>query len=160
VCRGKYSNSLSQQDVEDILHAKYADNRIVNEDYKLNGATEWFRPGGSLTSLLPPWTGVFLPYVTLHSLVQDLLENKTLDLTTPPQNGSYQNKFGYYFVGLEVLVMLGYVQRTKSVILPGNKEDVLLIGSKLSVSERAVDDIKNNYIIYLSTTLGSSNKRK
>jgi hypothetical protein len=50
--------------------------------------------------------------------------------------------------------MLGYVQRTKSVILPGNKEDVLLIGSKLSVSERAVD-IKNNYIIYLST-LGSS----
>jgi hypothetical protein len=51
--------------------------------------------------------------------------------------------------------MLGYVQRTKSVILP-NKEDVLLIGSKLSVSERAVDDIKNNYIIYLSTTLGSS----
>jgi hypothetical protein len=43
----------------------------------------------------------------------------------------------------------------KSVILP-NKEDVLLIGSKLSVSERAVDDIKNNYIIYLSTTLGSS----
>jgi hypothetical protein len=51
--------------------------------------------------------------------------------------------------------MLGYVQRTKSVILPGNKEDVLLIGSK-SVSERAVDDIKNNYIIYLSTTLGSS----
>jgi hypothetical protein len=33
---------------------------------------------------------------------------------------------------------------------------VLLIGSKLSVSERAVDDIKNNYIIYLSTTLGSS----
>jgi hypothetical protein len=30
------------------------------------------------------------------------------------------------------------------------------IGSKLSVSERAVDDIKNNYIIYLSTTLGSS----
>jgi hypothetical protein len=51
--------------------------------------------------------------------------------------------------------MLGYVQRTKSVILPGNKEDVLLIGSKLSVSERAVD-IKNNYIIYLSTTLGSS----
>jgi hypothetical protein len=77
-----------------------------------------------------------LPYVTLHSLVQDLLENKTLDLTTPPQNGISQNKFGYYFVGLEVLVMLGYVQRTKSVILPGNKEDVLLIGSKLSVSER------------------------
>jgi hypothetical protein len=40
------------------------------------------------------------------------------------------------------------------LILPGNK-DVLLIGSKLSVSERAVDDIKNNYIIYLSS-LGSN----
>jgi hypothetical protein len=50
------SIALVNKDVEDILHAKYADNRIVNEDYKLNGATEWFRPGGSLTSLLPPWT--------------------------------------------------------------------------------------------------------
>jgi hypothetical protein len=48
------SIALVNKDVEDILHAKYADNRIVNEDYKLNGATEWFRPGG-LTSL-PPWT--------------------------------------------------------------------------------------------------------
>jgi hypothetical protein len=36
--------ALVNKDVEDILHAKYADNRIVNEDYKLN-ATEWFRPG-------------------------------------------------------------------------------------------------------------------
>jgi hypothetical protein len=65
--------------------------------------------------------------------------------------GAITEQVWYYFVGLEVLVMLGYVQRTKSVILPGNK--VLLIGSKLSVSERCFDDIKNNYIIYLSTTL-------
>jgi hypothetical protein len=35
------------------------------------------------------WTkGVFLPYVTLHSLVQDLLENKTLDLTTHHRMGA------------------------------------------------------------------------
>jgi hypothetical protein len=27
--------ALVNKDVEDILHAKYADNRIVNEDYKL-----------------------------------------------------------------------------------------------------------------------------
>jgi hypothetical protein len=150
--------ALVNKDVEDILHAKYADNRIVNEDYKLNGATEWFRPGGKFDEFIASVDkGVFLPYVTLHSLVQDLLENKNIRLNDPTTEWELsQNKFGYYFVGLEVLVMLGYVQRTKSVILPGNKEDVLLIGSKLSVSERAVDDIKNNYIIYLSTTLGSS----
>jgi hypothetical protein len=65
-------------------------------------------------------------------LVQDLLENKNIRLNDPTTEWELsQNKFGYYFVGLEVLVMLGYVQRTKSVILPGNKEDVLLIGSKL-----------------------------
>jgi hypothetical protein len=39
--------------------------------------------------------------------------------------GAITEQVWYYFVGLEVLVMLGYVQRTKSVILPG-KEDVLL----------------------------------
>jgi hypothetical protein len=130
------SIALVNKDVEDILHAKYADNRIVNEDYKLNGATEWFRPGKFDEFIASVDKGVF-PYVTLHSLVQDLLENKNIRLNDPTTEWELsQNKFGYYFVGLEVLVMLGYVQRTKSVILPGNKEDVLLIGSKLSVSER------------------------
>jgi hypothetical protein len=64
----------------------------------------------------------------------DLLENKNIRLNDPTTEWELsQNKFGYYFVGLEVLVMLGYVQRTKSVILPGNKEDVLLGSSKLSL---------------------------
>jgi hypothetical protein len=44
--------ALVNKDVEDILHAKYADNRIVNEDYKLNGATEWFRPGGKFDEFI------------------------------------------------------------------------------------------------------------
>jgi hypothetical protein len=33
--------------------------------------------------------GLFLPYVTLHSLVQDLLEKQNIRLNDPPQNGSY-----------------------------------------------------------------------
>jgi hypothetical protein len=86
-CVQKYS-TLVNKDVEDILHAKYADNRIVNEDYKLNGATG-FALEGSLTSLLPPWTRVFLPYVTCILWCKTFLKTKTLDLTTPPQNGSY-----------------------------------------------------------------------
>jgi hypothetical protein len=52
VCGAKYSIALVNKDVEDILHAKYADNRIVNEDYKLNGATEWFRPGGKFDEFI------------------------------------------------------------------------------------------------------------
>jgi hypothetical protein len=51
VLGAKYS-ILVNKDVEDILHAKYADNRIVNEDYKLNGATEWFRPGGKFDEFI------------------------------------------------------------------------------------------------------------
>jgi hypothetical protein len=39
---GAVPPQLSQQDVEDILHAKYADNRIVNED--LNGQLNGFCP--------------------------------------------------------------------------------------------------------------------
>jgi hypothetical protein len=42
VCGAKYSIALVNKDVEDILHAKYADNRIVNEDYKLNGQLNGF----------------------------------------------------------------------------------------------------------------------
>jgi hypothetical protein len=90
LCVGaKYSIALVNKDVEDILHAKYADNRIVNEDYKLNGATEWFRLEGSLTSLLPP--DKEYSFLTSPCILwcKTFLKNKTLDLTTPPQNGSY-----------------------------------------------------------------------
>jgi hypothetical protein len=88
---GASTSIVSQQDVEDILHAKYADNRIVNEDYKLNGATEWFRPGGKFDEFI---SGQVFPYVTLHSLVQDLLENKTLDLTTQHRMGYHKTSLG------------------------------------------------------------------
>jgi hypothetical protein len=40
--QAKYLIALVNKDVEDILHAKYADNRIVNEDYKLNGQLNGF----------------------------------------------------------------------------------------------------------------------
>jgi hypothetical protein len=87
-----------------------------------------------LTSLLPPWTSI--PSLRHPAFFGARPSYKNIRLNDPTTEWELsQNKFGYYFVGLEVLVMLGYV-RTKSVILPGNKEDVLLIGSKLSVSER------------------------
>jgi hypothetical protein len=81
-------------------------------------------------------------------LVQDLLEKQNIRLNDPTTEWAITEQVWVLFCSLEVLVMLGYVW-TKSVILPGNKEDVLI--GKLSVSDAV--DIKNNYIIYLSTTL-------
>jgi hypothetical protein len=78
-----------------IFCTRYADNRIVNEDYKLKGQLNGFALEVD-EFIASVDKGQFLPYVTLHSLVQDLLENKTLDLTTPPQA-----EWDY----LEVLVM-------------------------------------------------------
>lgn len=149
--------ALVNKDVEDILHAQYAENRIFNEDYKLNGATEWFRPGGKFDEFIATVDkGVFLPYITLHTLVIELLETKVIRLNDPSTEWELsQNKFGHYFVGLEILLMLGYVQKTKSTILPGNTKDVLLIGSRLSVSEEVMEDIKTNYNIFISTTIRS-----
>jgi hypothetical protein len=101
-CVLKYS-TLVNKDVEDILHAKYADNRIVNEDYKLNGATEWFRPGGKFDEFIASVDKGIPSLRHLHSLVQDLLENKNIRLNDPTTEWELsQNKFGYYFVGLEV----------------------------------------------------------
>jgi hypothetical protein len=80
---------------------------------------------GSLTSLLPPWTKEY-SFLTSPCILWCKTFLKNIRLNDPTTEWELsQNKFGYYFVGLEVLVMLGYVQRTKSVILPGNKEDVL-----------------------------------
>ena len=87
-------------------------------------------------------------------MVTDLLESKVIRLDEPTTEWELsQNKFGHYFIGLEILVMLGYVTRTKSHILPANKDNILLIGSRLSVSEAVMDDIKTNYTIILATGL-------
>jgi hypothetical protein len=70
VLGAKYSKALVNKDVEDILHAKYADNRIVNEDYKLNGQLNgfaldefialWTREYSFLTSPCILWCKTFL----------------------------------------------------------------------------------------------------
>lgn len=149
--------ALVNKDVEDILHSQYAENRIFNEEYKMNGATEWFRPGGKFDAFIATVDkGVFLPYITLHSMVLSLLESKVIKLDDPTTEWELsQNKFGHYFIGLEILIMLGYVVKTKTNISPADTKNIFLIGSRLSVSEAVMDDIQNNYSIFLSVSLKS-----
>lgn len=149
--------ALVNKDVEDILHSQFAENRITNEDYHLNGATEWFRPGGKIDAFISSVDkGVYLPYITLHTLVLELIELKVIQINDPTTEWELsQNKYGYYYIGLEILIMLGYVKKAKSAIFPDNAKDVLLIGSRLSVSEAVEDDIKTNYRILLSLDIKS-----
>lgn len=147
--------ALVNKDVEDILHARYAENRIFNEEYKMNGATEWFRPGGKFDEFIASVDkGKYLPYITIHTMAMELLEHNSLRLSDPNTEWELsQSKFGYYFVGLEILVMLGYVKRAGEILLSGDPDNILLIGRRMSVSEAVVEDIKKNYIVFLATTL-------
>jgi hypothetical protein len=53
--------ALVNKDVEDILHA-VCRIELSMRDYKLNGATEWFRPGGKFDEFIASVDkGVFLP---------------------------------------------------------------------------------------------------
>lgn len=150
--------ALVNKDIEDILHEKYAENRMFNAEYKMNGATEWFKPGGKFDAFISVIDkGKFLPYITLHTLVMNLIENNTIRLNDPSTEWELaQSKFGYYFLGLEILVMLGYVKRAGDVILSGDKDNILLIGRRISVSEKVLEDLENNYKAYISVKVKGS----
>jgi hypothetical protein len=71
--------ALVNKDIEGVLHKEYADNRIFNEEYKMNGATEWFKPGGKFDKFIETVDkGKFLPYITLHSMTKDLIEDNVI----------------------------------------------------------------------------------
>lgn len=146
--------ALVNKDVEDILHKKYAENRMFNEEYKMNGATEWFRPGGKFDEFIASVDkGQILPYITIHTMAMELIEHNALRVNDPNTEWELaQSKFGYYFVGLEILIMLGYVKRAGKILLAGDKTNILLIGRRLSVSEAVIEDIKKNYVAFISTS--------
>jgi len=150
--------ALVNKDIEDILHDRYAENRIFNEEYKINGATEWFKPGGKFDEFIAVIDkGQFLPYITIHTMVMYLIENNVMRLNDPSTEWELsQTKFGYYFLGLEILIMLGYIMRAGEIILAGDKTNILLIGRRVSVSEAILEEIKNNYTIFISVKVKGS----
>jgi hypothetical protein len=93
--RAKVTIALVNKDVEDILHAKYADNRIVNEDYKpkqLNGfALRKF------DEFIASVDKVFLLTSPCILWCKTFLKTKNIRLNDTTEWELSQNKFGYYF---------------------------------------------------------------
>ena len=149
--------ALVKKDVEDILHKEYAENRIFNEEYRMNGATEWFKPGGKFDKFIATVDkGIFLPYITIHTMTKTLIENNVIRLNDSNTEWELaQSTFGYYFIGLEILKMLGYVKKAGKIILSGDVDNILLIGRRISVSEEVIENIKKNYIVFISHTVKS-----
>lgn len=151
--------ALVKKNVEEELHKRYAENRIFNEDYAHNGGTEWFKSGGKFDEFIKAIDkGQVLPFITLHSMIIELLEDGAIKISDSNTEWELaQSKFGYYFIGLELLLMLGYVVRQgNNNILSKDTKNILLLGKKLSVSEFVVEDIKKRFIISVSTTLKAS----
>lgn len=151
--------ALVSKDIEGVLHTMYADNRIFNEEYKHNGGTEWFKTGGKFDEFISGIDkGQVLPFITLHTLVIELMEENIMKANdSNTQWELSQSKLGYYFIGLEILLMLGYITKTNGgTIISKDSKNILLIGRKISVSEEILNEIKSKYTFFVSTSLKSS----
>ena len=144
--------ALVRKDVEDQLHKEYAENRMFNEEYKMNGATEWFRPGGKFDAFIATVDkGKFLPYITVHTMTKQLIEDNCIRLNDSTVEWELaQSTFGYYFIGLELLKMLGYIKKAGDILISENKHDVMLIGRRASVSDKVYEDIRDNYMVCIA----------
>lgn len=144
--------ALVKKDIEDKLHKEYAENRMFNEEYKMNGATEWFRPGGKFDKFIETVDkGFFLPYITIHTMTKQLIEDNCIRLNDSTVEWELaQSTFGYYFIGLELLKMLGYIKQAGSVLITENKRDILLIGRRVSVSDKVYEEIRDRYKVCIA----------
>lgn len=147
--------ALVCKDIENMLHTKYAENRIVNTDYIHNGSTEWFKMGGSFDVFICALDkGQILPYITVHTMVMELIEHNVIKISDSSTEWELtQSKFGYFLLGVEILLMLGYVKKEAGKLITEDSKNILLVGKKLSISEEVIELLKSKYSFFISTTL-------
>lgn len=158
--RGRiYPIALVNRDIEAKLHSEYADNRVVHPDYKGNGGTEWFKPGGKFDIFIKTIdTGKIIPYITINTMMKELIEANVIRVNDPSTEWELsQSKYGYYYVGVEILVMLGFLKRSIGKKLFSEEPNkIMLIGNKVSISEEVIEKIKVGYVVFLSINMKGS----
>jgi hypothetical protein len=144
--------ALAGEDIEKVLHDKFAENRMTHPDFPLNGGTEWFRRGGQLDEFIEGIDkGYFLPYITVHQMLMEFLESgtvKTSDAIT--QWELSQSTYGYYLLGLKLLVMLKIINEEAVGLTTKYNKHVMILNRKISVSEAMIEKIKSKYEFYAS----------
>jgi hypothetical protein len=132
----------------------------------MNGATEWFKTGGKFDDFISVVDkGKLLPYITVHTMTKELIEDNCIRMSDSIVEWELaQSTFGYYYIGIEILKMLGYLKVYKEVIIANDPDNILLIGRKVSISDKVYDDIKNNFNVFLgfdiSKGIVQDNKKK
>jgi hypothetical protein len=144
--------ALAGEDVEKKLHEEFADLRMTHPEFPKNGGTEWFRRGGQLDEFIEGIDkGYFLPYITVHQMLMEFLESgtvKTSDAIT--QWELSQSTYGYYLLGLKLLVMLKIINEEAVGLTTKYNKHVMILNRKISVSEAMIDKIKSKYEFYAS----------
>ena len=143
--------ALVNRDVEKKLHAEYKENRVNHPDFDHNGGTEWFKKGGKFDAFIAKVdTGTSLPYITLHEMVTILLESGCIHV--PDSSTQWEvdgHDFSRYKIGLELLHMLKFIERSGNSLTNKDKKNVLLMGKKISVSEKLIEFIEKRFKVYL-----------
>lgn len=144
--------ALLHRDVEKGLHADYADNRIEHPDYPGNGGTEWFRRGGKFDKFIKRIDkGLTIPYISAHGLVSELIDEGVIIIgDTNTEWEIKQNDFSFYLIGVEILKMCGYIQQAGNYYINQDNLHIHVIGKKISVSEKLLENLKENYRFYLT----------
>lgn len=144
--------ALADEDVEEKLHGMFAENRVEHPGYINNGATEWFKRGGKFDEFLTRFDeNEFLPYITPHEFVVDFIARGLMILDSVNTSWELeQNVFAHYFLGLEILRALGYIDKHKNGTITTNDPGVSKFGAKLLVSEKVLSKIEEGRTFYVS----------
>jgi hypothetical protein len=138
--------ALVEKDVEALLHEKFADTRIVNEEAQ-GGRTEWFKRGGKIDKFLDKIdTGKSIPYITPARAVNIMIEGGNLFYRDRAVAWEVdQIETGKFYIGIEVLYRAGLLKATKPKIISNDTSKVTTYREVIAISEEALRNVMNEY---------------
>ena len=144
---------LIRKDIEKELHGLFGHLRVKHKEFIGNGGTEWFRRGGKLSEMLDKVSkDKTLPYITVHSLIEELLADRLMHIGDLSARWELSNTiYGYHRIGIKILYLLGYLRDggRRPEVKKGT-EGIAVIKGKLAIAEWLVDKIKKDFEFFVA----------
>lgn len=144
--------ALVNNDIEKKLHKEFAENRTTHNDFIGNGSTEWFKRGGKFNKFIDTVEKEYsLPYITLHSFIEELLSDNIMTISDASTTWEISNMvYAYHTIGARLLYMVGKLGMVGEKIVDKNILGISIIRGKIALSEGLIEEIKKNYTFFIA----------
>jgi hypothetical protein len=144
--------ALLNNDVEKKLHKEFEENRTEHKEFVGNGSTEWFKRGGKFSKFIDQLEKESLPYITLHSFIEELIAEGALTFSDASTSWEIDNMvYGYHTIGIKLLYMVGKLGLVNDRPVDIDVKGISIIKGKIAISEELIAKLKKGYKFFIAS---------